>query len=66
MAARQLMLDRLEARRMGQLPKPSTEAICGSLETGSVEIRCIAWPHWFVAVCHEWSWQGWLGCWRGR
>jgi hypothetical protein len=38
----------------------------GSLETGSQAIRCIAWRKWFVTVRHEWSWQGWLGCWRGR
>jgi hypothetical protein len=27
MAARQLVLDRLEARRMGSVPKPSTKAV---------------------------------------
>jgi hypothetical protein len=52
MAARQLILDRPEAQD-GQPPKPSTEAICGSLETGALEIRCIAWVQGFVAVCHE-------------
>jgi hypothetical protein len=49
MAARQLILDRPEAQD-GQPPKPSTEAICGSLETGSQEIGCVAWAQGFRVV----------------
>jgi hypothetical protein len=47
------MFDRLEARRIDSFPTPSTEAICGAPETRALEIRCVAWVHWFVAVCHE-------------